>query len=235
MLRNPAETGSRADQLLTAALLAEAVAVCVLALGHPVLVVVAATIGWSMFWFLERPAARARIAKVWRSRWRSWWIRRPRLRDVGYAIVLTAAFKTAATFEVGLFDGGAGKAGDNTLDDLGAAVAGDKGLATQLTWILLVVAIGPLVEELVFRGYALRLLVDAIGRTRVAAAAMPLAVAATVTCFAAMHTHLSVAGMVSVGISGLGFTLVALRGGVGLSWFGHALSNAVWVALVIAW
>lgn len=222
---------------VTGVLLGEGIAVCLLSVAiHPLLVVLLVAVCAPTAYLIE-PTTRPEIRRVVLTRWRSWWRPRSgrlRVADLVLVVVVVVCALVCAQLVTMLSEAGTERTGDGTIDHMAASVAGDRGLALQLTWIAFIVVLGPLWEELVFRGYALRGLIDAITRIGHARAAVPVAAAITTSSFALMHSHLSAVGMLTVMVSGLAYTLLALRGGVGLAVFGHALWNGYWVFSVLA-
>lgn len=187
-----AQTGAGwPERWVAGALLAEGLLVCLLSIVvHPLFVVLLVAVSSAAAYMLDA-ATRRPLRQFWGARWRTWWQSRRSRRgwrspavDLLLVVVVVGAAHAVGALLIRASGASAERSGDGTLDDMAAAVAGHHGMGQQLAWIALVVVLGPLCEELVFRGYALRVLVEAVSRSGRAAIAVPVAVVITVPSFA---------------------------------------------------
>lgn len=177
------------------------------------------------------------IRTVWKNRIAGWaLLKRPRGADFG--LVLGGVFIVYAVDVIGgvLYDGSASAPGDDTLSTWAAAVSGENGLGMQVTYIALIVLIGPLCEEIIWRMYALRGLQAALKTTRISAGvALGIAVVTSTVLFSVTHTQYGLYGHVLVGIDGLIYALILIRTrNLPLVVLTHGLFNSLFIYAAIA-
>lgn len=211
-------------------------------------IVFVATMAWNGGWagvFLAvltivamvTAVANGRVVSIWRDRIRRWGLwRRPSWVDLGWAMTAVGVIYVIGEVYDEFATDGYAAAGDDTLKDWGQIVGGQQGLVLQVGMILLIVVIGPFLEELGWRGYLVgggRVLLVSFGVSRRLALIAPLA--ASSLLFGMSHTQYNGYGQLSVVTTGIVYGVVLLKTrNLLLATLAHGANNSLWVFSILA-